>query len=198
MLIRQSEETTSLFCQMIARLSDLTQSAAPTTFHKMLRSLDERHKLLRVYTQNIDALEMKSGLTFGVPEIDPKRVKPRSHKGKVEVPPDESTVPSDEHSQSQPSPPASRLPSPPIETPRCIHYTALSRLCIVKFARIHSLCGIIWRLLPPDARHTALSAHLSKRLVSLLGSGLGQSVNSAQVLYFTTKSIRMEKRWEKL
>lgn len=116
----QSEDTTSLFCQMIAQLSELTQSATPTTFHKLLRTLDERNKLLRVYTQNIDALESKSGLTFGVPEIESKRVKPRSAKGKIEGASEGLLPPAEPHSQSQPSPPASRLPSPPIETPRCI------------------------------------------------------------------------------
>lgn len=35
-------------------------------------------RLLRVYTQNIDALEAKTGLSFGVPEFQGKRTKPRS------------------------------------------------------------------------------------------------------------------------
>ncbi|KAF9237645.1 DHS-like NAD/FAD-binding domain-containing protein [Melanogaster broomeanus] len=76
-----SEHTTSLFCQMIAQLSELSQAASPTPFHQLLRSLDERGGLLRVYTQNIDAIESKSGLSFGIPEFEDKRHKPRS-KGK--------------------------------------------------------------------------------------------------------------------
>ena len=62
----------------------MSSSAAPTTFHRLLRRLDERGKLLRVYTQNIDALESKAGLTFGVPEFEDKRSRPRakSSKGK--------------------------------------------------------------------------------------------------------------------
>nr|VWO94420.1 NAD-dependent histone deacetylase SIR2 [Ganoderma boninense] len=65
--IFRSEDTMSLFCQMIARLSQLSTAAEPTTFHRFLRAIDDRRCLLRVYTQNIDALEEKSGLTFGVP-----------------------------------------------------------------------------------------------------------------------------------
>lgn len=105
--IPQSEHTTSLFCQMIAQLSELSQAALPTPFHQILRSLDERGKLLRVYTQNIDAIELKSGLSFGVPEFDARR-KPRS-KGKCSTSSDELATPTQ-----------TRLPSPPDETPRCI------------------------------------------------------------------------------
>jgi NAD-dependent SIR2 family protein deacetylase len=36
--------------------------AEPTTFHHFLRALDTRGVLLRVYTQNIDGLELKAGL----------------------------------------------------------------------------------------------------------------------------------------
>ena len=57
---------------MIAQLSDLSQAAQPTSFHHLLRALDNRGRLLRVYTQNIDAIEQKSGLSFGVPEFEGK------------------------------------------------------------------------------------------------------------------------------
>ena len=53
---------------MISRLAVLSEDASPTPFHQLLRLLDERGKLLRVYTQNIDALEAKAGLSFGVPD----------------------------------------------------------------------------------------------------------------------------------
>lgn len=111
---------------MIARLSELSDSADPTFFHTLLRTLDDRGKLLRIYTQNIDALEAKSGLTFGVPELDDKRYKPRS-KGKTEVVPDAMNA-QPPASQSSTS---SRLPSPPLETPRCIplHGTLQSMHC---------------------------------------------------------------------
>lgn len=111
---------------MIAQLSDLSDSATPTLFHTLLRTLDERGKLLRIYTQNIDALEAKSGLTFGVPELDDKRYKPRS-KGKAEVLPDAITTQTPEGLPSS----SARLPSPPLETPRCIplHGTLRSMHC---------------------------------------------------------------------
>ncbi|KAF5328451.1 hypothetical protein D9611_015135 [Ephemerocybe angulata] len=60
-----SEHTTSLFCQMMARLSDMSQNAEPTAFHQLLRALDDRGRLLRVYTQNIDAIEQKCGSARG-------------------------------------------------------------------------------------------------------------------------------------
>ena len=95
---------------MIAQLSELSHAASPTPFHYLLRSLDDRGKLLRVYTQNIDAIESKSGLTFGVPEFDDRR-KSRKTATATSV---EAPVLS--HSQRS----TSRLPSPPEETPRCI------------------------------------------------------------------------------
>lgn len=96
---------------MIAGLAELAQTAQPTPFHDMLRALDDKGRLLRVYTQNIDALEQKAGLTFGVPELDIKRSKPRSTKG---VSDSETAVPGSSVNE------ADRLPTPPAETPRCI------------------------------------------------------------------------------
>lgn len=100
---------------MIAQLAEMSESAQPTPFHHLLRALDDRGKLLRVYTQNIDALESKSGLTFGVPDICGPRGKPRS-----------KSVPS--ASQEMPG----RLPSPPPEIPRCIplHGTLDTMHCV--------------------------------------------------------------------
>ncbi|KAG1771560.1 DHS-like NAD/FAD-binding domain-containing protein [Suillus placidus] len=42
--------------------------SSPTPFHLALKMLDEKGGLRRVYTQNIDMLESKSGLSFGVPQ----------------------------------------------------------------------------------------------------------------------------------
>ncbi|KAL4062223.1 DHS-like NAD/FAD-binding domain-containing protein [Scleroderma citrinum] len=120
-----SEHTTSLFCQMIAQLSELSQAASPTPFHQVLRSLDQRGGLLRVYTQNIDAIEFKSGLSFGVPEFEDKRYKPRSRaKTSPAATPADPLVSA---STSPPTPqqlpssqPSSRHPSPAVEVPRCI------------------------------------------------------------------------------
>ncbi|KAF9645089.1 DHS-like NAD/FAD-binding domain-containing protein [Thelephora ganbajun] len=111
----KAEDTTALFCQMIAQLAEMSESAEPTQFHHLLRALDDRGKLLRVYTQNIDALESKSGLTFGVPEIGGPRGKPKSKVG----PPASQDMPG-------------RLPSPPPEIPRCIplHGTLGTMHCV--------------------------------------------------------------------
>lgn len=98
---------------MIAQLSELSQAASPTPFHHLLRSLDDRGKLLRVYTQNIDAIESKSGLSFGVPEFDDRR---KSRKATAANSVEDPSTPVPTHSQ----PSSSRLPSPPEETPRCI------------------------------------------------------------------------------
>ncbi|KAK0204527.1 DHS-like NAD/FAD-binding domain-containing protein [Desarmillaria ectypa] len=98
----KSEHTTSLFCQMIARLSELSKAAEPTPFHRLLQSLDDTGKLLRVYTQNIDAIETKCGLSFGVPEFEEKKARTAYKPSHVE------------------HPCSSRLPTPPRETPRCI------------------------------------------------------------------------------
>ena len=69
---------------MIARLSALSRQGQPTVFHQFLRTLDDRGQLLRVYTQNIDALEMKAGLSFGVPEFEEKKLRVKL-KGRAKV-----------------------------------------------------------------------------------------------------------------
>ncbi|KAF8314743.1 DHS-like NAD/FAD-binding domain-containing protein, partial [Clavulina sp. PMI_390] len=60
-------ERTALFYKMIAQLATLSTNAAPSPFHHFLRKLDQRGQLLRLYTQNIDSLEEKAGLSSGVP-----------------------------------------------------------------------------------------------------------------------------------
>jgi NAD-dependent SIR2 family protein deacetylase len=110
---------TSIFCQMIGQLAEASEVAKPTPFHDLLKALDDRGKLLRVYTQNIDSLEAKTGLSFGVPEFEDRRQRVRA--------------------KTQPSsglltPPSSqeRLPTPPADTPRCIplHGTLQSVHCL--------------------------------------------------------------------
>ena len=46
----------------MAELTAKSLNSAPTNFHKWLGELQNQGKLLRVYTQNIDGLEMKAGL----------------------------------------------------------------------------------------------------------------------------------------
>ncbi|WFD19084.1 hypothetical protein MCAP1_001304 [Malassezia caprae] len=62
----QSESSTALFYAMMAELKDMADAAQPTLFHHWLKRLDMEGRLQRVYTQNIDGLEEKAGLTLGV------------------------------------------------------------------------------------------------------------------------------------
>ena len=117
---------------MIARLSQLSEAAEPTTFHRFLRALDDRRRLLRVYTQNIDALEEKCGLTFGVPDLDFKGTKPRSSKRNAPTP-DAPPVEAPSANILQPNEhPASRLLSSP-GIPKCIplHGTLQLMHCVM-------------------------------------------------------------------
>jgi len=43
-------------------MAQTAAAASPTEFHELLATLNSRGTLLRVYTQNIDGLELKSGL----------------------------------------------------------------------------------------------------------------------------------------
>ncbi|CAL1716876.1 unnamed protein product [Somion occarium] len=195
-----SEATTSLFCQMIAQLSELSKSASPTAFHKLLRALDDRGRLLRVYTQNIDALESKTGLTFGVPELDSgKRFKPRSSKGKadtssinsdtsitttLETPCNGGTV-SDTRYLPENVASTSRLPSPPVETPRCIplHGTLQAMHCQVcqhSFPLEEHLESLTSGLPPYCPECTALEE--TRQLIGKRSRGVGK-LRPSVVLY---------------
>jgi NAD-dependent histone deacetylase SIR2 len=48
-------------CKLIAFLAKKAFLAEPTHFHSLLRLLDRRNKIKRIYTQNIDGLESKVG-----------------------------------------------------------------------------------------------------------------------------------------
>ncbi|KAH8797078.1 DHS-like NAD/FAD-binding domain-containing protein, partial [Flagelloscypha sp. PMI_526] len=65
--ILATAEGRTLHTQTMASLAFQSRDAEPTLFHRLLRELDHRSQLLRNYTQNIDAIEEKSGLTFGLP-----------------------------------------------------------------------------------------------------------------------------------
>ncbi|KAH9824361.1 DHS-like NAD/FAD-binding domain-containing protein [Melampsora americana] len=64
-------ETCSLHLGMLAELHGVCEKAQPTKFHEFLKNLDEEGKLSRVYTQNIDGLEEKAGLSYGIPDSAP-------------------------------------------------------------------------------------------------------------------------------
>ncbi|KAM5538504.1 hypothetical protein V8D89_007837 [Ganoderma adspersum] len=179
-----SEDTTSLFCQMIAQLSQLSEAAEPTAFHRFLRVLDDRRRLLRVYTQNIDALEEKSGLTFGVPELDVKRNKPRS-KGKAPGPdaPPVEAPPADLAQPDEPS--TSRLPSPPAETPKCIplHGTLQSMHCVTcthSYPLRDYIDSLVSGTPPPCPQCTALEE--TRLLIGKRSRGVGK-LRPSVVLY---------------
>ncbi|CEH18190.1 Sirtuin 5 and related class III sirtuins (SIR2 family) [Ceraceosorus bombacis] len=63
-----SEATSALFYSMIHELKQLADAAKPTSFHYLLKRLDVEGRLMRVYTQNIDNLEERAGLSFGLGE----------------------------------------------------------------------------------------------------------------------------------
>lgn len=175
--ISQSEQKTSLFCQMIAQLSDLSNAAQPTPFHHALRELDERGRLLRVYTQNIDAIEQKSGLSFGVPEFEGRRGKPR-FKGKCKA----QEEPNDDN---QPIASSSRLPSPPEETPRCIplHGTLQSmhcQICNKSFPLQDYLPSLVSGQPPPCPECTGMEE--TRQLVGKRPRGIGR-LRPSVVLY---------------
>ena len=69
MSLTQSESSTALFYTLMAELKDMADAAQPTLFHHLLKRLDREGRLQRVYTQNIDGLEEKAGLTFGFGEL---------------------------------------------------------------------------------------------------------------------------------
>lgn len=62
-----SAASLSKFYKFISNLNSLSASAQPTPTHHFIRTLSKKGKLLRVYTQNIDGLEERVGLTSANP-----------------------------------------------------------------------------------------------------------------------------------
>jgi hypothetical protein len=60
-----SPTTTSVFYTFIASLRNSVLSAHPTPTHKFIRTMHEQGKLVRCYTQNIDGIETREGLSIG-------------------------------------------------------------------------------------------------------------------------------------
>ncbi|KAG9017205.1 hypothetical protein FRB90_001374 [Tulasnella sp. 427] len=89
----KSAATTSQFNTMIGSLAQQASTSEPTPFHRLLKSLDERGKLIRVYTQNIDCLEEDAGLTYGIPTWNERRTRsPTKEKGTVKASPNPGTA----------------------------------------------------------------------------------------------------------
>ncbi|KAK9367988.1 DHS-like NAD/FAD-binding domain-containing protein [Lipomyces kononenkoae] len=66
--VYQDEATTAMFHSMVNSLHSLSQGAEVTKFHQLLSQLSMERRLLRLYTQNVDCLEISlSGLETAVP-----------------------------------------------------------------------------------------------------------------------------------
>ncbi|WWC63166.1 uncharacterized protein I303_105766 [Kwoniella dejecticola CBS 10117] len=63
---------------LINTLASLSDCASPTPFHQYIASLSRDGRLLRCYTQNIDALESKAGLRLGIPSSPSPKLKSKS------------------------------------------------------------------------------------------------------------------------
>lgn len=62
----RNEMSLSVFCTFMESLYLSTLEATPTETHKFIKTLKEKKKLLRCYTQNIDGLERNVQLNTGV------------------------------------------------------------------------------------------------------------------------------------
>lgn len=163
---------------MIARLAELSTTAKPTHFHRLLRSLDDSGKLLRVYTQNIDALEVKSGLSFGVPEYDMRR---KARSKPVASSSSSSTMQQDISDRED----SIRLPTPPSDTPRCIplHGTLQllhCQICTHSFPLDHHLTSLTSGILPPCPECTSMER--TRQLIGKRPRGVGK-LRPSVVLY---------------
>lgn len=56
--VYQDDTSTSTFHDMVRTLSQHTKSAQPTAFHHMLATLAQEGRLMRLYTQNVDGIEV--------------------------------------------------------------------------------------------------------------------------------------------
>lgn len=63
-----NEKSIRVFMSFMAELRKCILSAKSTKTHGFIKKLQEKKKLLRCYTQNIDGLEVQQGLTIGVPK----------------------------------------------------------------------------------------------------------------------------------
>ncbi|GAA5989014.1 hypothetical protein JCM11641_001115 [Rhodosporidiobolus odoratus] len=138
-----SESNAAIFYNMIAELKKQTDACEPTTFHTWLKELDDDGKLFRVYTQNIDALEEKAGLTYGLGDpslpLPPRRAarspsKPRApastsatatpvpSSAALQATSSHASCASNDSSSSYPTPRPSPSPPPPTHStiPRVI------------------------------------------------------------------------------
>ncbi|KAJ1307441.1 hypothetical protein OPQ81_001542 [Rhizoctonia solani] len=186
----KSEETTALFYKMISHLATLSDAAQPTPFHDMLRGLDVRGQLLRVYTQNIDALEERAGLSFGVPTFPS-----RSRKRKAETSPTHkisSTQPRSSSSERSTAPsPTSHLYAPS-ETPSSSAQTS-PRFDTSTYSPVTPLCTSPWHfeesVLSFETHSLAHNVPSSMELVAWSASVPGELLVFVQVSYYIMNRI---------
>ncbi|EPQ62703.1 BgtA-21270 [Blumeria graminis f. sp. tritici] len=57
--VYRSNDATSSFHAMVRELSKQTKNANPTPFHNMLATLAEEGRLMRLYTQNVDGIDVR-------------------------------------------------------------------------------------------------------------------------------------------
>ncbi|KAL0071748.1 NAD-dependent deacetylase hst3 [Marasmius tenuissimus] len=72
--------STALFYTFISKLKRSVDHATPTPTHHFIKTLDSKKKLLRSYTQNIDGLEDRAGLTTPPTEADSTATKAKGKK----------------------------------------------------------------------------------------------------------------------
>jgi NAD-dependent histone deacetylase SIR2 len=113
---------------MIAELRTISDAAEPTAFHRFLKFLDDQGKLFRVYTQNIDGLEARAGLTCGLDAVErPPKVAGIKRKRENDVLPptpdssdlsdlSEDSIPLDSTPPPESSQSSQQLPTPPPST----------------------------------------------------------------------------------
>ena len=72
----QNNNMLSDHCKLIAFLAKKAFLAEPTHFHSLLRLLNRRNKIKRIYTQNIDGLESKAGFDLDTSTgVDPSSMR---------------------------------------------------------------------------------------------------------------------------
>ncbi|KAI6120576.1 DHS-like NAD/FAD-binding domain-containing protein [Pisolithus croceorrhizus] len=74
----RDQTSTSVFYTFISQLKRSIDSASPAPTHEFIKRLDNKHKLLRSYTQNIDGLEEKAGLLSSLSQETGSNMKGKS------------------------------------------------------------------------------------------------------------------------
>ncbi|KAK7695342.1 hypothetical protein QCA50_002533 [Cerrena zonata] len=76
--------SSAVFYTFISQLKRSIDGASPSSTHRFIKTLDQKSKLLRSYTQNIDGLEERSGL-LGSSSQDARSASSSKGKGKLRI-----------------------------------------------------------------------------------------------------------------